>query len=388
MTHRAFARRDLARSDPIGLVVRAGALGAAAVSAHAAVNLRHVRRLPERAQPVRAERVSVLLPVRNEAHRLDPCLDALRDQRDVDDLEIVVIDDGSTDGTDAVLARIAASDPRITVIGGRDGGEPPAGWRGKPWACHRLAQAATGSVLVFVDADVVLQPYAVAAAVRELRAGGWSLVSPYPRQVAITLAERITQPLVTWYWISIVPMALATSRSRVFTAAIGQFLVFDTADYRAAGGHAAVADAVVDDIAIAQLMKAHGFRTAPMDGTAVASCRMYESVDEVWEGYGKSLWTVFDSTPNALAAAGGLLWLYVLPPLLGAVSRDRRTRAWGLLGYAAGVAGRMLVARRTGERVLPDPLAHPVSAGAYATLIVASLVRRRWGSLSWKGRAI
>lgn len=368
-------------------LAQAGAVGSLALTAHAAVNLRKVTRLSPGPTDVSGERVSVLLPVRDEAHRVEACLRSLLDQCGIADLEIIVLDDGSTDGTAALVNAIAGEDPRVKVLDG-DNVDPPTGWRGKPWACHRLAQEATGSVLVFVDADVTLEPYAVASAVTALRAGGWSLISPYPRQLAVTWAERVTQPLVTWYWITTIPVPLATSQSRMFTAAIGQFLVVDADAYRRSGGHKAIADDVVDDIAIAQNVKRHGFRAAPMDGTAIASCRMYECADDIWEGYGKSLWSVFDSTPNALGAAAGLVALYVVPPMVAVASRDRSARVWGAIGYASGVAGRALVARQTGERIVPDTLAQPASAGAYATLIVASLIRHRWGSLAWKGRAI
>jgi len=155
------------------------------------------RPVPSRPAARAHERVSILIPARNEAHRITPTLVSVLAQEGIDDLEILILDDGSTDGTGEIAESIAAGDPRVKVIHGVDD-TPPDGWRGKPWACHRLSEHATGSVLVFIDADVVLHSQAVAVAVRELRERELQLVSPYPQQLAHGPLERLTQPLVTW----------------------------------------------------------------------------------------------------------------------------------------------------------------------------------------------
>ena len=161
-------------------LARSGALLATAGAVHAAVNARALRVPPTDPPPV-AERVSLLLPVRDEAHRVGPCLRSLLGQRRVPDLEILVLDDGSSDGTADVVRAIAGDDPRVRLLAGAP---LPDGWLGKPWACAQLAEAATGTVLVWVDADVVLEPLAIAATVALLRESGLDLVSPYPLQLA------------------------------------------------------------------------------------------------------------------------------------------------------------------------------------------------------------
>ncbi|MHB1068035.1 MAG: glycosyltransferase family 2 protein [Candidatus Nanopelagicales bacterium] len=374
------------RNLPRGLA-QAGALASVLITANTAVNLRLVRRPSAGPCPPLKERVSVLLPARNEARRVTACLESLLAQESVPDLEIVVLDDGSTDGTGQIVHRVAGQDPRVKVLDGDDV-DPPTGWLGKPWACHRLAEAATGSVLVFVDADVVLSPHAVASAVVAMRQGGLELVSPYPRQRAESPAERITQPLVTWSWLATLPLALAAGPSPTWSAAIGQFLVVDAAAYRDAGGHTAVADFVVEDVAVLRSMKRAGYRGMPMDGSAIAECRMYDGAAEVYQGYCKSLWSVFGSLPAAAGAVSAMVLIYVVPTAVALTSRDASARRWGLLGYASAVAGRALVAQRTGERMLPDVLAQPASVGAFAALTVASVLRKRFGSLTWRGRRV
>ena len=144
-------------------LVRAGTALAVAATAHQVLNLRALRVPPTDPPPV-AEAVSVLLPVRDEAHRVAPACAALLAQRGVPDLEVLVLDDGSTDGTADVVCQVVAGDPR--VCGCSAGPRLDPACSGKPHACSQLAAAARGRVLVFVDADVVLAP------ARRRRGGG------------------------------------------------------------------------------------------------------------------------------------------------------------------------------------------------------------------------
>ncbi|HMA47297.1 MAG TPA: glycosyltransferase [Frankiaceae bacterium] len=371
------------RTPPVrtwGRATAAAGAGAAGLALHCAYNARLLR-VPPPAAPV-PERVSVLLPVRDEAHRLGPCLSALLASTHLPDLELVVLDDGSTDGTGDVVRRAAAGDPRLRLLDGRP---PPPGWLGKPHACAQLAAAATGDALVFVDADVVVAPDGVARTVGLLRRAGLDLVSPYPRQLAGGPAERLVQPLLQWSWLTFLPLRLVERSPRPsLAAANGQVLCVDAAAYRRAGGHAAVRGAVVEDVALLRAVKRAGGRGTVADGTGIATTRMYDGWGELSDGYAKSLWAAAGGSPVASAAQVGLLaFLYLLPPAAAA----RRSPA-GVAGYLAGVAGRVVAARRTGGRVWPDALAHPLSVALLAYLTGLSWVRRRRGTLTWKGRAL
>ncbi|WP_459715618.1 glycosyltransferase family 2 protein [Actinophytocola sp. KF-1] len=363
-----------------GPVVRAAAAAAVLSACHAVVNAR-LMRVPPADPPEVAEPVSVCLPVRDEAHRVTPAIRSLLAQRGVPDMEVVVLDDGSTDGTADVVRDAAGGDRRLRVV---DGDPPPPGLPGKPHACARLAEEARGSVLVFVDADVVLAPHAVAAAVALLRGLGLDAVSPFPRQLADDLPTRLVQPLLQWSWLVFLPLRLAERSPRPsLSAANGQFLVLDRAALDRAGGFAAVATAVLDDIALMRAVKRAGGRGVVVDGSTVATCRMYAGWPEVRDGYTKSLWSVAGSPVAAAALALGLVWLYVLPPA-AALAGSRA----GLVGYAAGVAGRVVAARHTGGRAWPDALAHPVSVGVLLALLRRSWRARRTGRLTWKGRSL
>ncbi len=391
-------------------LVNAGAAVAAAGALHAVVNARLLRRpRPDPAAP--AARVSVLLPVRDEAERVGPCLAALLAQ--TTPVEILVLDDGSTDDTTDVVRRLAG--PRLTewqpgqppsrpahaapagqfpaspatgwprVVLHR-GSAPPPGWLGKPHACAQLAASAdpASTVLVFVDADVVLAPHAVAAAVELLDRTALDLVSPYPRQVAVSPAERLVQPLLQWSIMTFLPLRLAERSDRPsLAAANGQFLVVRRAAYDRAGGHAAVRAEVLDDLALLRAVLRAGGHGAVVDGTDLARCRMYRGLSELADGYGKSLWQAFGSPAGAAGVLGLFALAYLLPPLAALIG----SRA-GLAGYAAAVAGRVVTARRTGGRIWPDAAAHPVSVAAFTALTVRSLLLRRRGRLAWKGRPL
>jgi hypothetical protein len=354
------------------------------LTGHTVVNAVLLRR-PAGVPPPTAERVAVLLPLRDEALRVTPCLTSLLTQRGVPTLDVVVLDDGSTDGTADVVRAVAGDRVRLLT-----GGELPAGWLGKPHACHQLAAAVPDAdVLVFVDADVRLAPDAVAASVALLRAADVQLLSPYPRIVG---AGRLVQPLLQWSWLTFLPLrAMERSARPSLAAAGGQLLVVDRAGYDAAGGHAAVADDVLEDIGLARAVKRSGGRIALADGSRLATCRMYDSWRELADGYGKSLWASFGSPVGAAAVVGLLLLLYAAPPVVALVAAA--VGAWvpalvALVAYLLGVLGRVVAARATGGRAWPDAAAQPVSVVVFAWLVGRSFVLRRQRRLTWRGRAL
>lgn len=367
-------------------LVGIGTVLAAAGAANTARNLR-IMAAPPPTAPAPDRPVSVLLPLRNEAHRVLGCLRALRALPAEDCAEIVVLDDASTDGTAEVVRAELGDDPRLVLLTGE--GDPPRGWLGKPWACARLADAATGEVLVFCDADVILSPDAIRRALAMRSAAGYDIICPYPRQHTSGPLGRLVQPLLQWSWLTTLPLDVAARSSRGSTAAgNGQFLIVDAATYRRAGGHRAVRAEVLEDVALVRAGKRVGAIGGMADGTALAECTMYADDAELVAGYTKSLWSAFGSPAAAAAAVSALLLAYVVPPVAAVIGPDRRTRAIGAVGYAAAVAGRVAVARRTGQRSWPDAAAHPASIIAFAGLVAESWRRLRRGELTWSGRPV
>lgn len=366
-------------------IVTIGSLLAVGIAVHTMWNLRQLRR-PDPGAPDVAEDVTVLIPARNEAAHIHETVTSVLEQDGVPQLRVVVLDDASTDGTAAELAAI--DDARLTVLTGSDA-PLPDGWLGKPWACQRLTEQAEGSALVFADADVSFEPWALRAAINELRVSGVALIAPYPRQVAVTWAERLVQPLVTWSWAATMPVRWGERSLRPsLSAANGQFLVFDAAAYRAIGGHAAVAGEVIEDVAIMRALKRSGFHAATVDGSHLAHCRMYDGTTAVIDGYAKSLWNAFNGPAGSIGVNIVLIWSGIVPFTALVLARSARTRMIGGVGYAAIVLSRTAVAMRTGERIVPDVLAHPKSIAVFSALNAISWWRHLRGTNTWKGRAV
>lgn len=357
-----------------------------ALTAHTAFNLRRLRS-PRWSGNAISEKVSVLVPARNEEVHIALTIESICSQIGLTDMEVIIIDDQSTDSTAAIVQRIADQNRNITLI--TNNANPPAGWLGKPHACYLLSQQATGSVIVFVDADVILDPSAIAACIELLRTKDFGLVAPYPQQLAQTYFERLIQPLVTWSWVSTMPLGIAENSLRPsLSAANGQFLIFDSLAYSTSGGHASVKGEVLEDIALMRSIKSSGFHCATVNGAELAHCRMYEDANALMNGYTKSLWNAFGSPAGSLAVNTLLAFTYLVPPIALMTSRKTSTRAIGAIGYLSGVAGRAMVAKKTGSRVIPDSFAQPVSIAAFIGLNALSWSRHLRGKNTWKGRAV
>lgn len=373
-----------------GIGVRAGACLAIAGAVIAAANRRYLVQQAEAADIDTAESgalpsVSVLVPMRNESENAAAFFDAIRDVQGIS--EILVLDDDSDDDTGQLISQAARHDPRIRVVHNAQRRIPP-NWLGKNWALVRLSKEAESDYLAFVDADVRLGKNAVTFAIAVARNGNFDMVSPYPRQTTNTTLSRLIQPLLQWSWMSTVPLALSDQiQHRAMAVGAGQFMVVRRDVYESVGGHAAVANSVIEDVGLARLLRTCGHRTTVANGAHVADCHMYNTDEQLIEGYTKNLAIGLGGTRSAMAAVAGLKLAYVVPPIAVVVSRGS-TRWWGLAGYGAALASRAIVAQTTSQRMLPDILAHPASISALALLTSRSVQLTRAGKLTWRGRTL
>nr|WP_245672328.1 glycosyltransferase family 2 protein [Nocardia anaemiae] len=337
------------------------------------------------------EPVTVCIPARDEAARLPELIDDLRGQVGVPRLRVLILDDASSDGTEAAALEAIAGDSRFTVF--RSEAEPAPGWTGKAAACARLAELADATVLIFLDADVRLASNAIAAATAELRRSRAALLSPWPYQVTESLAEALVQPLLCWSWAASLPIAAANRSLRPSTAvACGQFLVFDATAYRAIGGHTAVAASPTEDLDIARALRRSGRRTALVAAGRAASTRMYRGAAELEDGYTRWLWSAYGGTTIGGAAVGALAALAYWVPPLAAIGGRGSVRTAGLIGYGAAVASRLLarsLERGTTTRTdILVALAHPLSIDAYLRLWTHSRRAHHHNTLTWKARPL
>ncbi len=322
-------------------------------------------------EEVRPPRTSLLVPARDEADRLPHTLPGLVAQ---DVAEILVLDDGSRDGTADLVRAAARRDPRVRLL---VGAPPPPGWVGKTWACHQLAEAATGELLVFCDADVLLRPGAVAAAWAELVRQDCDLLSVFPRQQTGTLGERMLVPLIDESLLAFLPHRLLRAPVPAAATANGQFLAFRRDAYHLVGGHAAVADRLVEDVALARAVRRRGLRLGLALGGDLVGARMYRGYREAVAGFGKSMREAHGGRTSVLVASAIFhLAAYTLPWL-----RWRRGPLWRAAALAGPVA-RLLANAATGRRAWAEALVVP--AIAPAALPVYAVALRR--TAVWKGR--
>lgn len=316
--------------------------------------------------------VSLLVPARNEAATLPRTLPQLLAQG-AD--EVIVLDDASDDGTGELLRSQAQRHPTLRVV---QGAALPDGWNGKNWACHQLAQAAAGEVWVFTDADVDWRPGALAALMATWRRERPGLATVWPRQRAVTWAERIAVPQIDMILLGSLPHPLVRSTPFAsLAAANGQLMAWSPAAYGASGGHAAVRGEVLEDVRLAQRAKAAGVRLALALGGDLVEARMYASAPDVVAGFSK----------NVLAAAGSVPVLVVLT----AVNVTAYLAAWPLalvdgrwaLVAVGGVTLRALVSAIT-RRPAWEAALQP--AAPLALLVVVARSLRRAGGYVWKGR--
>ena len=251
--------------------------------------------------------VSVIVPARNEELCLGRCLESLAGQPGVA-FEILVVDDGSTDRTRA----IAESFPQAQVM---DAGPLPQGWTGKNHALWQGAQKARGRWLLFTDADTVHQPGSLAAAVAEAEQHGAALLSYSPRQEVESFWERALMPVIFAELTAAYPPSKVCDPKSPVAAANGQYLMISREAYDAVGGHRGVAGALLEDVALARLVKQSGRGLRFRYGGEAVRTRMYRSLGQMWEGWTKNLALLFPH-PMRLAARRGMEFLLIAGAIL------------------------------------------------------------------------
>jgi len=337
-------------------------------------------------------KVSVLVPARNEAAAIAPCAWAILASQDVD-LELIVLDDASTDGTDVIVEQLAAGDPRVRLVRGRP---LPPGWCGKQHACAQLAEAATHDTWVFLDTDVLLAPDAVRRCVAFLDASRAALVSGFPRQVTGSFLEWLLLPLIHFVLLGFLPIARSRmDNSPGLAAGCGQLFITRRDDYLRAGGHAAIRASLHDGIKLPRTFRRAGLRTDIFDATDIASCRMYTRSVDVWRGLSKNATEGIGSPatilPFTILLAGG----QILPVLLvawGLITGWSGWTAWAVpvvfVAMALSYLPRILEAVRFRQSVA-SVVAHPLGIAVFLAIQWVSLVRRQFGlQTRWRGRSL
>lgn len=247
-------------------------------------------RQPKKVKLDESNKVSVLMPARNEEKTIEKCLNSLFLQ-DYKNMEIIVLDDNSSDGTPQILEEM--SNERLRVIKGNE--EPPKGWTGKNWACHRLYLESKGDILIFIDSDTYFSKNAISTMVSEMQNRNLDFISGIPKEETITFGEKITVPFLNFSILSIFPIFLSflSRHFYFFTVANGQFMMFKRESYKKINGHQAVKNAVVEDIELAKIARKNGLKVQIFNLSQLVSCRMYTNFRKSFLGLSKSYFPLF-----------------------------------------------------------------------------------------------
>ncbi len=339
-------------------------------------------------QSVVPGKVSILVPARNEEANIERCVSSLLKQEGVD-FELIVMDDGSNDGTGGILDKMAFADGRLRVIKGTG---PEDGWTGKNYACWRLANESCGDVLLFTDADTFHEKGSAAAAASALKESGAGLVSGMVRQEAGTLGELLLVPLMNWALLCFMPVVLAhRTKASFLSSACGQYMAFDRRSYFEAGGHRAVAGQIVEDMELARTIKAKGKKAYLLDATEVAGCRMYRGLSDAVSGFTKNLFGIFRY--SIIITLFAWIWLLsaaihpVVYIIASSISNNASIGAPVLMSLGASLA--IWIAAYAKSKVpLYMALLYPVSIVLWTALAFKSMLATLQGKGRWKSRKL
>ena len=351
---------------------------------------------PEGQDPERdpLPRLSICIPARDEAANIQAAVRAALASAwpDPDALEVVVVDDRSTDGTGDLARAAGAGDPRLRVVTGE---APPPGWAGKVWACARAAGEARGALLLFVDADVVLHEGAALALARTLEREQLALLSVFGTWELVSFWERAVIPAVGWFIRGAVDLDRVNDPGRAEAFANGQAILVRREPYEALGGHGAVKDQVLDDVRLGLAFKRRGLRCGLRVAPWAFRVRLYRSLSEIVNGYTKNLYEGMERRVGL--GLGAVLFIFVgtvlpllalLGGLVGRLALGWQVPPWGWLGWLAGLVALQLVFRYRVERRDGRSGAafwtHPIANIVLVWILLRSVLGVR---ATWKGRA-
>lgn len=340
---------------------------------------------PPRRSGVALGPVSVLIPARNEEGSIAAAVKSALATEGIE-MELIVLDDASTDGTAEIVRQIARCDARVRL---EQATALPAGWNGKQHACFKLASAARYKTICFLDADVRIAPLALARMAMFLKESEAALVSGFPREETETFLERLLLPLIHFVLLGFLPVAAMRRYKTVrgFAAGCGQFLMMRSDAYWSCGGHRSIRATMHDGLLLPKLFREHGYATDLADLTQLATCRMYRSAEDVWRGLSKN-------ATEGLAAPARIVPFTVLLAC-GQVG------PFAMMPFAFSGLDRNLLLAAMGAAYLPRVLAAVRFRQSWTGVLlhtagIAVLLVLEWNALiskvagrkaAWKGRA-
>jgi len=355
--------------------------------------------------------LTVVIPAYNEAANISRCLSSvLRNTPPCNDWRVVVVDDNSSDATVSLASATIEATPSQAQSSVLQAGPRPSAerWVGKNWACSRAMASVETDWVLFIDADVELAPQTLRRALAQANAEEADLFSLAPRLVCSCLAEWMVQPIMASLLGLGFPMEETNNPDSPVAFAAGPFMLFRLKAYSAIGGHQALADEVVEDLALARRIKGSGYRLRYCLGLDAVDLQMYADLGALWEGWSKNWFLGLDrSVTKALGAGGVVLLMFSGPWLIAASSgsallwlintshASAQTIGMGSAAVVLGVLGigLQLLLRLWIRQRFAVPLTHWWLMGLGGLIVAAIAPTSVWRSLTgrgwtWKGRSL
>ena len=345
--------------------------------------------------------VSLIIPAYNERVNITECLDAALASHlpNSEQLQVIVADDESTDETAKLAAAVALTDERVEVMP-----VPPRPtdipWRGKNWACANAVEKAMGEYLVFIDADVRLEPDAIATAITDCQKQQADLLSCGPCIICGCLAEWLVQPvMMSCIAVGFNFEAVNDPKDKQTAFAAGPFMLFRRGAYDQIGGHRAVATETVEDVELAKRIKTSGLKLRYLLSTDLIKVRMYRSFGALWEGWTKNYYEGGGrNLGGTLYSAFALSLIFVLPWLgfaigLGNAIVSGTTGWWLITGLGIVSVALQVYMRWAAQRVFNQPFRYWwlgwLSGGIVVAIALTSIIKTEtgWG-WTWRGRSL
>lgn len=322
--------------------------------------------------------ITIIIPARNEENSIGKLLNDLKEQS-YSNIEIIVVNDESTDQTAEVVKVAQNTDPRVRLM---DVKLTDGEWLGKNYACFSGARTAKGKHLLFLDADVRLGNTALSSALGYFQQERLVFMSVFPRQLIPDISVYQVIPLMNYILLSLLPlMAVKNLPFRSMSAANGQFMLFDNDLYRALEPHKKYRKEKVEDIHIARYIKGMGYRIACLTGNTDLSCNMYDSYEKAMEGFSKNIVAFFGNS----AIAGILFWFITFTGILW-----MPVISWYLIPVylILILSTRHLISRVSMQDVLLNSGMHYRQLWTLGKLMFRAIQHKKNNSFTWKERSI
>jgi chlorobactene glucosyltransferase len=327
--------------------------------------------------------VSVFVPARNEERNIEGCLRSLLIQ-DYPNLEIIVLDDESSDKTKEIIEQLVRESPKVNLVEGKP---LPPGWTGKNWACHQLSKYGKGKILIFTDSDNRYAENAVTNTVARMQKYQLDLLSAFPQQITVSFFEKLVVPVIDLLLYNFLILWLTYhSKFPSLAAANGQWIAFRADSYRKLGGHSVVRDKIVEDVELSRACKRKNLKILTCAGTGIIYGRMYQSTKEVWHGFSKNLFGLLSYRTVPFFMILMVFIVCFIAPFIFVFSKGLFTLS--LIAITQNLFLRLVLALVYKHPPMISILLHPFSIITIILIALDSYYKTKRGTHRWKNREL